>query len=96
MKALVVAIFLFANAIGAALGLILTPIIRDPYLIWIWGGPAIFCFAQTVIFWFRYKHLNDDEFMLPDTPEDKSIDENDYDSREARKQPVEKEIEMPL
>lgn len=43
---------------------VLTPAIKDPYLIWIWAGPAIALFVQTVIFWFRYKHLNNDEFMV--------------------------------
>lgn len=61
MKALVMSLFLFTTALAYALGLILTPAIRDPHLIWVWAGPAIALAAQTVIFWFRYKHLNNDE-----------------------------------
>ena len=63
MKALVMSLFLFTTALSYALGEVLTPAIKDPYLIWVWAGPAIALFVQTVIFWFRYKHLNDDEFM---------------------------------
>ena len=70
MKALVMSFFLFTNALSYALGEILTPVITDPYLIWIWAGPTIALFIQTIIFWFKYKHLNDDEFMTyEDKPE---------------------------
>ncbi|KAL1971303.1 hypothetical protein VTN77DRAFT_255 [Rasamsonia byssochlamydoides] len=63
MKGLVMAIFLFMTSLSSALGEIILPWTVDPYLIWIWLGPAIALAVQTVIFWFRYKHLNDDEFM---------------------------------
>ncbi|KAF2093282.1 putative MFS peptide transporter [Rhizodiscina lignyota] len=63
MKALVMAIFLFMNALSAALGEILTPAIIDPHLIWVWAGPAIALAAQTAIFWWKYRWMNSDEFM---------------------------------
>ncbi|OJD35944.1 ptr2-domain-containing protein [Diplodia corticola] len=63
MKSLVMAIFLFMTALSSALGEILTPAIVDPHLIWVWAGLAIALFAQTVVFWFRYKHIDNDEFM---------------------------------
>lgn len=66
MKALVMAIFLFTNALSYALGEILTPAIVDPHLIWVWAGPAIALAAQTVVFWWRYRGLNEDEFMTYD------------------------------
>ena len=28
-----------------------------------WAAPAVALFLQTIIFWFRYKKLNHDEFM---------------------------------
>ncbi|KAF2239067.1 PTR2-domain-containing protein [Viridothelium virens] len=71
MKALVMALFLLMNALSAALGEILTPAIVDPHLIWVWGGPAIALFIQTVIFWFRYKHMDSDEFMLYEEEENR-------------------------
>lgn len=63
MKVLVMAFFLFTTALSSALGECLVGAIADPHLIWVWAGPAIALAAQTVIFWFRYRHLNDDEFM---------------------------------
>ena len=63
MKALVMSLFLFTNALSSALGEILTPAIVDPHLIWVWAGPGLALAAQTIVFWFRYRHLDDDEFM---------------------------------
>ncbi|KAK5113960.1 hypothetical protein LTR62_003083 [Meristemomyces frigidus] len=75
MKALTMALFLFTNAVASALGLILTPAIVDPHLIWVWAGPAIALAVQTVIFYWRYRKFNDDDFMTyEETPgiEDKT------------------------
>ncbi|PYH98434.1 MFS peptide transporter [Aspergillus ellipticus CBS 707.79] len=75
MRGLVMAIFLFMTALSSALGEILVPVTVDPYLIWIWGAPAVALALQMILFWFRFKHLNDDEFM---------IDSADYDESESR------------
>ncbi|KAI9043442.1 putative MFS peptide transporter [Aspergillus affinis] len=64
MRGLVMAIFLFMNALSSAFGEILIPVTQDPYLIWIWGAPAVALALQTIVFWFRFKHLNDDEYMI--------------------------------
>lgn len=70
MRGLVMAIFLFMNALSSALGEILIPVTKDPHLIWMWAGPAIFLSVQTVVFWFRFHHLNDDEYMLSEVAPD--------------------------
>lgn len=58
MKGLVVAIFLFMNALSSALGEILIPVTKDPWLLWIWGAPAVALALQTITFWWRFKGLN--------------------------------------
>ncbi|KAJ5456549.1 hypothetical protein N7530_011823 [Penicillium desertorum] len=58
MKDLVVAIFLFMNALSSALGEILIPVTKDPWLLWIWGAPAVALALQTIILWVRFKGLN--------------------------------------
>jgi dipeptide/tripeptide permease len=58
MKGLVVAIFLFMNALSNALGEILIPVTKDPWLLWIWGAPAVALALQTIILWVRFKGLN--------------------------------------
>jgi len=82
MRGIVMAIFLASTALSAALSLILVPVTVDPYLIWIWAAPAIFLFVQTIIFWFRYKKYNDDEFIEYDNEEYTHLIEAARDSSE--------------
>jgi hypothetical protein len=63
---MVMAVFLFMNALSSALAEVLTPAITDPHLIWVWAGPAIALFIQTCIFWWRYRWMNSDAFMTAD------------------------------
>ena len=63
MRALVMSLFLFTNALSSALGEAVTPAIADPYLIWVWAGPAIGLFLLTVHFYFTYRSMDHDEFM---------------------------------
>ncbi|KAE8146593.1 MFS peptide transporter [Aspergillus avenaceus] len=64
MRGLVMAIFLLTTALSSALGEVLIPVTQDPYLIWIWGSAAVALAVQTVLFWYRFRSLNDDEFMI--------------------------------
>lgn len=64
MRSTVVALFLFMTALSSALGEILIPAIADPTLVWAWAAPGIALFAQTIIFWWRHRHVNDDVFMI--------------------------------
>ncbi|KAI8957013.1 PTR2-domain-containing protein [Daldinia sp. FL1419] len=63
MRASVVALFLFMTALSSALGEILIPAITDPTLVWAWAAPAIALAAQTVLFWWRHRSVNDEVFM---------------------------------
>ena len=63
MKSVVFALFLFNNALSSALGEVLTSVTVDPHLIWVWGGLAIASAVQTIIFYWRYRELDNDEFM---------------------------------
>ncbi|KAL1901047.1 peptide transporter ptr2 [Sporothrix stenoceras] len=64
LKSVVMAMFLFTNALSSAIGEILIPAIIDPHLIWVWAGPAIALFAQTAIFYFRHRHIDDEIYLL--------------------------------
>ncbi|KAF2085690.1 putative MFS peptide transporter [Saccharata proteae CBS 121410] len=98
MKALVMSLFLFTTALSSALGEILSPAITDPYLIWIWAGPAIALFVQTVIFWFKYKHL-DAQGLTFGTSSDEPIQtivgtEPDRDASESAEEEVHEKAKM--
>ncbi|OSS53808.1 hypothetical protein B5807_00745 [Epicoccum nigrum] len=64
MKSMVMAIFLFTNAVFFAASSFLVKVAKDPYLIWIWAGLPIALGVQTIIFLWRHRHMNHDEFML--------------------------------
>ncbi|KAM0252601.1 hypothetical protein ACHAQJ_007638 [Trichoderma viride] len=64
LKSVVLSLFLFTTALSSALGEILIPAIIDPHLIWVWAGPAIALFVQTIVFWVRHRKLDDDVYML--------------------------------
>ncbi|CAI7621333.1 unnamed protein product [Penicillium glandicola] len=74
MKGLVMAVFLFMTALSSALGEILIPATADPWLIWIWAAPAVALAVQTVIFWFRFKHLNSESYFA-DTDASSEVEE---------------------
>ncbi|KAJ5171676.1 hypothetical protein N7492_004269 [Penicillium capsulatum] len=64
MKGLVMAIFLFMNALSSAIGEIMLPATKDPWLLWIWGAPTVALVVQTFIFWYRFKDLNKDAYGI--------------------------------
>lgn len=63
MKALVMSIFLFMNALSSALAQVMTPAVKDPNLVWIWASPGIALFFITLVFYWKYRYMNSDAFM---------------------------------
>ena len=61
MKAFMMAILLSSSAMSAILGQVLTPIMKDPYLIWAWAAPTVALACQTVIFFWLYRSMNKPE-----------------------------------
>ncbi|KAF3805483.1 Peptide transporter PTR2, partial [Colletotrichum gloeosporioides] len=84
MRSTVVALFLFMTALSSALGQILLPSIADPTLVWAWAAPGIALAVQTVVFWFRHRHMNDEVFMTykEDYQSASSIEKKSLDKEE--------------
>ncbi|KAG8744438.1 hypothetical protein FRC12_014795 [Ceratobasidium sp. 428] len=61
MKSLVVAAFLFTNAIANAISEALVPVSTDPYLVWNYGGCGIAAFIAGIAFWLCFHHLDHEE-----------------------------------
>jgi dipeptide/tripeptide permease len=59
MRGLVMASFLFMNAISSALAQAVTPVMKDPNLIYIWAGPAVAMFVVSVVFYLRHRHMDE-------------------------------------
>ncbi|KAI0423668.1 PTR2-domain-containing protein [Xylaria sp. FL1042] len=82
MRATVTSLFLFMTALASALGEILLPALNDPNIIWGWAAPAIALAVQTVIFWYRHRHVNDEVFMTheEDYPLTKAEEQNEKET----------------
>ncbi|PPQ98990.1 hypothetical protein CVT26_014417 [Gymnopilus dilepis] len=58
MRSLVMAFFLFASAISAAIGEAFVPLSGDPLLVWNYGTMAVLSFAAGIIFWWSVRDLD--------------------------------------
>ncbi|KAI9048259.1 hypothetical protein LZ554_008054 [Drepanopeziza brunnea f. sp. 'monogermtubi'] len=83
MRGLVSGMNLMSSAIAYAFGLAFAGIIKDPFLIWVFGGPSIVGFVAAAVFWWLYRDLNHDEYDLS---------ENDYDAKLRREDAVAREV----
>lgn len=66
MRGLVSAINLFNTGVAYAIGLACSAVIRDPYLTWDFGGPAIVGFVTAIVFYFTFRHINKEELVMRD------------------------------
>jgi len=73
MRSLVMAIFLFMSAISAAIGEAFVSLSADPLLVWNYAVMAVLAAIAGTIFWFQYKHLDQQEDSL------NHLDEGGYD-----------------
>ncbi|OJJ45859.1 hypothetical protein ASPZODRAFT_152832 [Penicilliopsis zonata CBS 506.65] len=63
MRGLVSALFLAATAVSAAIGQAVLPALQDPYLIWPYVGTAVPGFLAAFVFYFMYRHIDDESFL---------------------------------
>lgn len=64
MRGLVSGLNLLSSAFAYAFGLAFAGLIKDPYLTWDFGGPAIVGFVATALFWWIYKDLDKGEYLI--------------------------------
>ncbi|KAK8136072.1 MFS general substrate transporter [Apiospora sp. TS-2023a] len=74
MKGLVASINLFMSAISSILSLATSAAIRDPYLPWVFAAPTIAGAFITVAFWFTFRHLDNQEFVINTDFDDMKLD----------------------
>lgn len=87
MKGLVASLNLFMTAISAAIGLGTAPVIRDPFLIWAFAGPTIAGGVLAVIFWFTFRHIDGEEFVInTDFKDMKRDSDRESDGEESARQ----------
>jgi len=66
MKSFVMSLFLLTNAGGAALGLAISPVIKDPQMVWFYTSLAVVAFITGVLFWLLFKKYNAREDAMND------------------------------
>ncbi|RYP43349.1 hypothetical protein DL768_009966 [Monosporascus sp. mg162] len=64
MRGLVSAINLFNTAVAYLIGLACSSIITDPHLTWDFGGCAIAGGILTVVFYFTFRHIDNEEYEI--------------------------------
>ncbi|RJE18444.1 peptide transporter [Aspergillus sclerotialis] len=66
MRGLVTALFLFSSAIAAAISQAVIPALKDPHLIWPFVGTAVAGFVIAAVFYWMYRHVDQEEFLRDD------------------------------
>lgn len=61
MKSFVQSLYLFTNAIGSAISEGFVPATGDPAILWMYTGIAIWAAGTGVVFWFTFKHYDEQE-----------------------------------
>ena len=64
MRSLVMSLFLFMNAISAAIGEAFVSLSADPLLVWNYGVMGVLAAIGGTIFWFQYRDLDKEEDEL--------------------------------
>lgn len=83
MKGLVASVNLFMSAISSILSLATSAAIRDPYLPWVFAAPTIAGAFITVAFWFTFRHLDHQEFVINTDFDDMKLDSEVSDEEAA-------------
>ncbi|KAK8040794.1 H+/oligopeptide symporter [Apiospora phragmitis] len=85
MKGLVASINLFMSAISSILSLATSAAIKDPYLPWVFAAPTIAGAVITVAFWFTFRQLDNQEFVINTDFDDMKLDSEVSDEENAAK-----------
>jgi dipeptide/tripeptide permease len=64
LKGVVFALYLLATAVSYIIGLAASSVIKDPYLLWGFGGTCIACTASIGIFWVMFRDLDKEEYRV--------------------------------
>lgn len=78
MRGVVSAINLLSTGAAYVINLAASPVIKDPHLVWDFGGPAILGAIVTVLFWFLFKHIDKEEYVLSTNQVSEATGTRDY------------------
>jgi POT family proton-dependent oligopeptide transporter len=64
LRAVVTSVFWVTIAVGAAIGIALTPVSQDPYMVWTYGGIAVAAFLAGCVFWVCFRDVEGREKVI--------------------------------
>lgn len=94
MRGVLSGINLLAQAVNFIISLAASSVIVDPHLVWDFGGPTIAGAIVTVFFYFYFRHIDKEEYVLSTTQESEVtgtrdyVQENDLNKSENRPAPI--------
>jgi dipeptide/tripeptide permease len=94
MRGVVSAINLFNTGFAYIINLALSATIADPFLIWDFGGPAIVGAVVTVFFYWNFRHIDNEEYVLSTNQVSEAtgtrdfVEENDLNASTNRPAPI--------
>ncbi|KAF6822479.1 MFS peptide transporter [Colletotrichum plurivorum] len=77
MKSFVQSIYLFTNAFGSAISEALVSVAVDPKFLWMYTGVACFSFVIGIVFYFTFRHYDDQEDEMYALDRDQPVLNND-------------------
>ncbi|EEQ32041.1 peptide transporter ptr2 [Microsporum canis] len=83
MKSFVMAMFLLTSAFGAALGIAISPVAKDPNLVWMYTGLSSASAVAGVIFWILYSRYNSTEEEMNALEEKESTEDRPVAANET-------------
>lgn len=83
MRGLVSAINLLNTGFAYVINLALSPVITDPHLVWDFGGPAIVGGVVTVLFYFLFRHIDKEEYVLSTTQTTENHESAEFEAIEG-------------
>jgi POT family proton-dependent oligopeptide transporter len=89
MRSLVMSVFLFMNAISAAIGEAFVTVSADPLLVWNYGSMAVISFIGGTIFWFQFRGLDKEEDHLNMLPTGHLVLTKDVEDGPAQPEAIE-------
>ncbi|ORY58329.1 POT family-domain-containing protein [Leucosporidium creatinivorum] len=73
MRSLVMSVFLFMTALSNAIGEAFLPLSNDPLLVWNYGVFGVISLIAAIGFWFSFRQLDRDEFILNEIAEGNNL-----------------------
>ncbi|KAF2165996.1 hypothetical protein M409DRAFT_66905 [Zasmidium cellare ATCC 36951] len=80
MRGVVSAINLLNTGFAYVINLALSAVITDPHLVWDFGGPAIVGGIVTVFFYFLFRHIDKEEYVLSTNQTSENHETNEFET----------------